>query len=332
MAKTDAYTEISEHPLKQMIDSTNKLLRDLLEQKRIPASVFEKLKPPQDCELPHLYYNPKDHKPGVPLRPIVAGLKSPITPISKYLDKTLRPIFEKYTQHYTLQNTYVFWNHLDKHPTTEDTILATFDITDLYTMIPQKESIMALCRFLAKCGKSKIKNISIDTFAKLSRHVLDNAYFAYENRLFKQIKGGPMSFAITQILADVYMFEWEKDILAQQTAEKQLYVRFRDDIFLTSRLSILDLEKHLKSYNEQDRHIKLTYEIDKTVNYLDVTVHIQCPVARTTVYHKPAAQPYVLPYNSAHPMHIKGIFHMRHTSVLSASVLTQHIALKNPQK
>ncbi|CAF1347934.1 unnamed protein product, partial [Didymodactylos carnosus] len=222
MAKTDAYTEISEHPLKQMIDSTNKLLRDLLGQKRIPASVFEKLKPPQDCELPHLYYNPKDHKPGVPLRPIVAGIKSPITPISKYLDKTLRPIFEKYTQHYTLQNTYVFLNHLDRHPMTDDTILATFDITDLYTMIPQKESIMALCRFLAKCGKSKINNISIDTFAKLSRHVLDNAYFAYENRLFKQIKGGPMGFAITQILADVYMFEWEKDILAQQTAVKQL--------------------------------------------------------------------------------------------------------------
>ncbi|CAF1308901.1 unnamed protein product [Didymodactylos carnosus] len=177
---------------------------------------------------------------------------------------------------------------------TEDTILA-FDITYLYTMIPQKESIMALCRFLAKCGKYKINNISIDTFAKLSTHVLDNAYFAYENRLFKQIKGGPMGVAITQILAGVYMFEWEKGILAQQTAEKQLYVRFRDDIFSTPRLSILDLGQHLKSYNEQDRHIKLTYEIGKTVNYLDVTV--QCPVACTTVYHKLEAPPYDSPHS-----------------------------------
>ncbi|CAF4472535.1 unnamed protein product, partial [Didymodactylos carnosus] len=70
-----------------MIDSTRELLASLLEAKKISKAVFEKIKPPPEPELPHLYYNPKDHKVGEPLRPIVAGIKSPTAPISKYLDQ-----------------------------------------------------------------------------------------------------------------------------------------------------------------------------------------------------------------------------------------------------
>ncbi|CAF4405008.1 unnamed protein product [Didymodactylos carnosus] len=120
MARTDAYMEINEHPLKRMIESTNLLLTDLLSKKRISKTVYEKLKPPQDCELPHLYYNPKDHKPGAPLRPIVAQIKSPVARISHFLDKTLRPIFEQHTAHYTLQNTDAFLNHLERPEKLED--------------------------------------------------------------------------------------------------------------------------------------------------------------------------------------------------------------------
>ncbi|CAF4153277.1 unnamed protein product, partial [Rotaria magnacalcarata] len=53
------------------------------------------LKPnPIDAELPHLYYNPKDHKVGEPLRPIVSGMKSPTQKISAFLDQIIRPIFD----------------------------------------------------------------------------------------------------------------------------------------------------------------------------------------------------------------------------------------------
>ncbi|CAF1170846.1 unnamed protein product [Didymodactylos carnosus] len=73
-ARTDAYVEVNEHPLKKMIESTNLLLKDLLSKNRISKTVYGKMKPSQGCELPHLYYNPKDHKPGAPLRLIVAQI------------------------------------------------------------------------------------------------------------------------------------------------------------------------------------------------------------------------------------------------------------------
>ena len=78
MKKTDAYQEIEKSPLVSMIEKTEQLLRDLVNRKLLPGKYFEKLKPnPLDAELPHLYYNPKDHKVGEPLRPIVSGMKSP---------------------------------------------------------------------------------------------------------------------------------------------------------------------------------------------------------------------------------------------------------------
>ncbi|CAF1675538.1 unnamed protein product [Didymodactylos carnosus] len=39
-----------------------------------------------------------------------------------------------------------------------------------------------------------------------------------------------MGSAVTQVLADVYMMEWESDILAIQLDEKEVYVRSQDDI------------------------------------------------------------------------------------------------------
>ncbi|CAF4214699.1 unnamed protein product [Didymodactylos carnosus] len=54
------------------------MLRHLLTSKQITQKQYELLKPtPEDCELPHLYYNPKDHKIGESLRPIVSGMKRP---------------------------------------------------------------------------------------------------------------------------------------------------------------------------------------------------------------------------------------------------------------
>ncbi|CAF4181423.1 unnamed protein product, partial [Rotaria sordida] len=78
MEKTQAYKCLGkEDPLPELIQRTNKY--------------FIK---PNEVELAHLYYLPKAHKPGTPLRPIISGLKHPTIKISKFLDDLLRPIFD----------------------------------------------------------------------------------------------------------------------------------------------------------------------------------------------------------------------------------------------
>ncbi|CAF4967286.1 unnamed protein product, partial [Rotaria sp. Silwood1] len=138
MNKTNAYIEIPTSPLKEMIETTDKFLRNLVSMKKMPQALLDKLRPSMtESELPHLYYNPKDHKIGEPLRPIVSGIKSPLSKIASFLDKNIRPLFNKHTP-YSIPNSIILLKHLKQYKTTSETNLYTFDITDLYTMIPQK--------------------------------------------------------------------------------------------------------------------------------------------------------------------------------------------------
>jgi hypothetical protein len=310
MKKTDAYQEIENSPLVTMIDKTEQLLRDLVNRKLLPGKYFEKLKPnPIDAELPHLYYNPKDHKVGEPLRPIVSGMKSPTQKISAFLDQIIRPIFDKLTP-YSLRNSIDFVKFLKKHGTTDQTLLYTFDITDLYTMIPQQESILAICEMLGENKINKVNGeIPINTVRILFRHVLKNAYFALQLpgekvKYYKQIRGGPMGSECTQVLADVYMRKWEKNFREKQEREGELYFRFRDDIFLTTKKSKVEMDKELIELGKVDKNIGLTFETGPHVDYLDVRVQVETPNFRTRINRKLAAQPYILPFNSAHPPHV----------------------------
>jgi hypothetical protein len=310
MKKTDAYQEIEQSPLKEMIEKTEQLLRDLINKNLLPGKYFDKLKPDHDdAELPHLYYNPKDHKTGEPLRPIVSGMKSPTQRISAFLDQLIRPIFDQLTP-YSLTNSIEFLKHLKQHKTDAKTLLYTFDITDLYTMIPQQESIIAICEMLGQNKINKVRGeIPINTVRTLFRHVLDNAYFALQLpgqgiKYYKQVRGGPMGSECTQVLADVYMRKWEREVKEQQEREGELYLRFRDDIFLTTRRTKEEMNSYLSELGKKDKNIGLTFETGEHVDYLDVRVSVENENFRTKVFRKLAAQPYILPFNSAHPPHI----------------------------
>ncbi|CAF4225585.1 unnamed protein product, partial [Rotaria sordida] len=100
MDKTQAYKCLgNEDPLPDLIQRTNKYLLDLRLAKWIPKKQYELLSiKPNEVELAHLYYLPKAHKSGTPLRPIISGLKHPTIKISKFPDDLLRPLFDKMVQ------------------------------------------------------------------------------------------------------------------------------------------------------------------------------------------------------------------------------------------
>ncbi|CAM4985885.1 unnamed protein product, partial [Rotaria socialis] len=58
------------------------------------------------------------------------------------------------------------------------TLFCTFDIRNLYTMLPQEETLDILMAFLHVHGYKKVKGISIDTIKKLASIVLKDNVFA----------------------------------------------------------------------------------------------------------------------------------------------------------
>ncbi|CAF4329276.1 unnamed protein product, partial [Rotaria magnacalcarata] len=99
---------------------------------------------PNEVELAHLYYLPKAHKPGTPLRPIISGLKHPTVKISKYLDNLLRPLFDQMALNTTVTSGFELIKKLQEWSTVnmrQETTFCTIDVTDLYTMVPQIEGV-----------------------------------------------------------------------------------------------------------------------------------------------------------------------------------------------
>ena len=105
-------------------------------------------------------------------------------------------------------------------------LFVTFDISDLYTMIPRNGAVEALGRFLTKLSKNgAIGNLKIDTILHLARLVLDNNRFAYDTEYYRQIRGGATGSPITMVLANIYMLEWEHPLIEHQQRHNELYGR-----------------------------------------------------------------------------------------------------------
>ena len=80
-------------------------------------------------------------------------------------------------------------------------------------------------------------------------------------------------------------------------------LRYIDDVFFTSNESPQAIEQMLEEANHYHTNIKLSRDIGKCVNFLDVSITNTNGILSTSVYHKEAAEPYVIPFKSDHALH-----------------------------
>ncbi|CAF4525004.1 unnamed protein product, partial [Rotaria socialis] len=214
---------------------------------------------------------PKPHKAGTPLRPIVSSMNMPTTGISKFLDKLIRPIFDKHACSITIIDGVDLIHHL-------------------YMMRPQEESLDILIEFLLQHGYQKVQNIPINIIRKLALIVIKENVSVYEKKFYQQVIGGAMGLAFTLTIANIFMWKWEKQLVHRLEVSNEIYGRYVDDIFFTSNDSLESIDQMLDGANNFHPNIKLNSN----------------GALITSVYHKAAAEPYVVPFGSDHPGHIFG--------------------------
>ncbi|CAF4271436.1 unnamed protein product, partial [Adineta steineri] len=142
------------------------------------------------------------------------------------------------------------------------------------------------------------------TLMKLAETVLDTNSFVYEGKYYKQIRGGAMGSPFTMTLANIYMLKWEQSLIQHQKAHNELYGRYIDDVFMTTNLPLNQINILLDQVNNADENINITRSVGSTAEFLDVSVFNNEGQLKTTVFHKPAAAPYILPFLSDHPHHV----------------------------
>ncbi|CAF3605876.1 unnamed protein product [Rotaria socialis] len=310
MDNTKAYQCLgTTDPLPDLIQRTNKYLLDLRLAKWITQKQYEQLSvKPNEVELAHLYYLPKAHKPGTPLRPIISGLKHPTIKISKFLDDLLRPLFDQMALNSTVTSGFDLVKQLQqwsRNNFRQDTLFCTIDVTDLYTMVPQIEGVLSLRKMLDQLKLKQVGKLKVETIIRLSRFVIKNNYFSFNGQFYHQVRGGAMGSPLTLTISNCYIYFFERQIVNQIRNSGGLYFRYIDDIFITINWPARHLLKQIERWNKFDENIKLSANIGSIVNFLDLNMENQDGQLYTTVFQKPSYEPYYLPFNIIHPLHMK---------------------------
>ena len=148
-----------------------------------------------------LYGLPKIHKEGTPLRPILAAFKAPTYKLAKFIISFLQPLM---CNEYTLKNAYDFKDTLATRRFPKDAVMASFDITSLFTNVPIEETINIVTSSLYE-NENAIRNIKKADFKKLLRLCVDDNHFLFNNDHYIQYEGFAMGSPLSAPMANIFL-------------------------------------------------------------------------------------------------------------------------------
>ena len=190
-------------------------------------------------------------------------------------------------------------------------------------MLPQDEALEVLAEFLREHQCEKVNGISIETIVESARIVLKENVFVCGNKFYRQILGGAMGSSFTLTLANIFMWKWEKQAIHAKLPPHEIRgrlvafsnlisfdffcfasLRYIDDVLFTWNGSEEKAKELLEEANTCHPNIKLTYQIAKSLPFLDVLISNNDGILSSLVYHKPSAEPTILSFLSDHPRYV----------------------------
>jgi hypothetical protein len=114
----------------------------------------------------------------------------------------------------------------------DNAIVATLDVTALYTNIPTREGIMAADLALNRSRPGANVKPSNNTLLKLLKLVLERNNFKFNGKHFLQIKGTAIGTMVAPGFANNYVAWFEKMFVYLYKHHPLLWLRFIDDIFI----------------------------------------------------------------------------------------------------
>jgi hypothetical protein len=180
--------------------------------------------------LGRFYLLPKIHKrlENVPGRPVVSNCGTATERVSEFWDCLIQPLVEqipsiniRYSTHF-LQGL----ESLGHIPSTA--ILCTMDVVGLYPHIPHKEGLEALQKALDKSDAE----LPVDELVSLAKVVLENNYFEFDEKLFRQKLGTAIGTKFAPGYANIFMGYLEEEFLASCELKPWVWWRFLDDVFM----------------------------------------------------------------------------------------------------
>nr|VZH92687.1 unnamed protein product [Spirometra erinaceieuropaei] len=171
-----AYLPCNDEPMRKLVTQLDKTLADMQTSKAIDKSVRLAIKP-VDAAAPRFYGLPKVHKAGVPLRPIVSLRGAPTFNLAKWMFRNLRSLTSDAGT--TVCSATQFLERIKGMRLTEDEVMVSFDVTSLFTSIPQDLAVETVSELLESQYDETGVTIKRRHLVQLLRFCL-KTYFTFE--------------------------------------------------------------------------------------------------------------------------------------------------------
>ena len=144
---------------------------------------------PHHSRMPQFYGLPKDHKPGMPVRPVVSTCGSSTSNMSLVLERILNQLLSFVPAHLSSTSECIGLLKENCH-VPEDCIVASLDVVGLYTNIPIPESIDAAVDLLRSHeNRIDMLGLSVEDIRSMLEFVLDRNYFEFNGVQYRQRNG-----------------------------------------------------------------------------------------------------------------------------------------------
>ena len=282
----DCYTPLNKEPTDSLNRKLESILKKLLKENKIDKPFFDSCRT-SNARRPQLYGLPKIHKPGNPIRPIVSFYNTPLSSLHKQLSIILKPLTISPLR---LKDSSDFVKHLNSSSDPNYSYYCSLDVKSLYTSCDMRLATTTVLDKLQEDPTILPDNITVDAVYTLLNFSLDNSYYQYQDKFYKQTTGGPMGSPLTVTLAKIRVTETEQLALETSSQPPKHYRHFVDDGF-GHFMDKQHANNFLRHINGLTNDLQYTIEHpspDGSIPYLDVLIHAD---KTTSVYRKPTSTP-----------------------------------------
>ncbi|BHF79180.1 hypothetical protein SprV_0602229900 [Sparganum proliferum] len=291
------YVPCTTNPVKALTREINATLL-ALENSGAITPTDRRMARPQDTALARFYGLPKVHKDGAPLRPIVSLKGTQTYGLAKWLFRRLK--FLTAESDTTVSSSAQFLEKLKGVSLHPNEVMVSFDVTSLFTSIPQDLAIETIELLLQSKYDETENRLGRAQVLQLLKFCL-RTYFTFDGTIYEQVKGTPMGSPISGFIAEAVLQRLES--LVFQHHKPKFWARYVDDTFgVIDRDQLLTFKERL---NEVFPDIQFTMEEEENnqLAFLDVLVcRKDCGGLKTKVFRKATNTMQVLNFNSNHPI------------------------------
>lgn len=159
---------------------------------------------------PRIYRNPKIHKSGYPMRPIISSINSPMKTLSKHIADVLKSAYNEENEYY-VRDTFQFAKMLNNFKLPHDCTLISLDVVNLFGNLG-KSTVVEVMNIKWDIIKEHTK-INKKLFLEMVQFILENNYFVFQERYYSQTFGCAMGSKLSPILAQYVMDHLVKSCL-----------------------------------------------------------------------------------------------------------------------